>query len=526
MNIWKFEFGIFPFIRIHSLTEIIPMKPEDFPEHIQEHLIPEVGGQVVYRCLDCGTEYDIDRLLYTCPACHSVLLLTDLAIDRLKKIPSDTWHEVFDYRKMLNIPALQGIYRYHEFIGPMMPLDAIIYLGEAHTPMIEANAYLQDLVGARFYFKNEGQNPSASFKDRGMASALSYINLLIHTGKLSDVLAVCASTGDTSASAALYAAYLQPGVKSAVLLPHKKVTSQQLAQPLGSGAIVFEIPGVFDDSMKVVEALSEQYNVALLNSKNAWRIWGQESYSYEIAQDFDYDMEHKVLVVPIGNAGNITAIISGFLKFLEAGIIDYLPKIIGVQSTHANPVYRYYLEPDPEKRHFVPVKVRPSVAQAAMIGNPVSMPRVIELVKAYNRIAGTQAIFFSEVEEQSIMDWQLTANRNGHIACTQGGETLAGLVEAKKRGILSKDDVVVLNATAHALKFAGFQAMYFENRFPPEFEILPRESLQNAPRLVRPVDLHAVPTPDQPLEGKAFEQFVKRTAEAIAEALGLPPSRR
>jgi threonine synthase len=359
-----------------------------------------------------------------------------------------------------------------------------------------------------------------------MASALSYINLLVNTGKLSDVLAVCASTGDTSASVALYAAYLQPAVKSAVLLPHKKVTSQQLAQPLGSGAVVFEIPGVFDDAMKVVEALSEQYNVALLNSKNAWRVLGQESYSYEIAQDFEYDVAHKVIVIPIGNAGNITAIISGFLKFFEAGIIHRLPRIIGVQSTHANPVYRYYLEPEPEKRHFVPVKVRPSVAQAAMIGNPVSMPRVIQLVETYNQKAGNQAIFFSEVEEQAIMDWQLTANRNGHIACTQGGETLAGLVEAKGRGIVGKDDEVVLNATAHAMKFAGFQAMYFENRFPPEFEITPKESLQNAPRLVRPKDLDAVPTPDKPLEGRDFDRFVQRTAEAIAEELNLRPTQR
>ena len=498
------------------------MKLENFPKHIQPFLIPEVSGNVVYRCLDCGQEYDISRLLYTCPACQSVLLLVDLDFDRLKEIPPETWHQIFDYRKMLNIPALKGIYRYHELIGPMMPLDAVIYLGEGHSSMVEANAYLQDTVGVRFYFKNEGQNPSASFKDRGMASAMSYINLMVKTGKLADVLAVCASTGDTSASAALYAAYLQPGVKSAVLLPHKKVTSQQLAQPLGSGAVVFEIPGVFDDSMKVVEALSEKYNVALLNSKNAWRIWGQESYAYEIAQDFDYDMTRKVIVVPIGNAGNITAIISGFLKIFDVGIIDRLPKIIGVQSTHANPVYQYYLEPDPEKRSFVPVKVRASVAQAAMIGNPVSMPRVIQLVEAYNQKAGGQAIFFSEVEEQDIMDWQLTANRNGHIACTQGGETLAGLVEGKGRGIVDKNEIVVLNATAHALKFAGFQAMYFEDGFPSEFEINPKEALKNAPRLIQPEDLDAVPTAERPLEGKDFDRFVQRTAEAIAEALSLP----
>lgn len=499
------------------------MKPEDFPHHIQPYLVPEVTGDVIYRCLGCEAQHDIQELLYICPGCGSVLLLADLAFDRLKKIPANMWRQIFDYRRMLNIPALQGIYRYHEFIGPVIPLDSVLYLGEGHTPIVEANKHLQELAGARFCFKNDGQNPSASFKDRGMASALSYVNFLVQTGRLSEVLAVCASTGDTSASAALYAAYLQPKVKSAVLLPHKKVTPQQLAQPLGSGACVFEIPGVFDDCMKVVEALSEQYHVALLNSKNAWRIWGQESYAYEIAQYFDYDMSHKTVIVPIGNAGNITAIFSGFLKFFEVGIIDCLPKIVGVQSTHANPVYRYYLEPTAEKRQFMPVKVRPSVAQAAMIGNPVSMPRVIELVERYNDNAGRQAVFFAEVEEQDIMDWQLTANRHGHIVCTQGGESLAGLVEARKKGVVGHDDMAVLDATAHALKFAGFQDMYFQDNFPPGFEIVPKDALKNFPRLVRPKGLHLFPSAEKPLTGQAFDDFVKKTMEAIAAELDLKP---
>ena len=141
-------------------------------------------------------------------------------------------------------------------------------------------------------------------------------------------------------------------------------------------------------------------------------------------------------MVPIGNAGNITAVMSGFLKFYEAGVITALPKIVGVQSEHADPVYRYYLEPDAARRKFVPVTVRPSVAQAAMIGNPVSMPRVIHLVERYNETAGRQRVFFSAVAEQQIMDWQLTANRNGHVACTHGGEALAGLVAARA-GVLS-----------------------------------------------------------------------------------------
>lgn len=488
--------------------------------------MPTHAGRMAYRCLGCRAQFGIERLLYVCPECGQVLLLEDLEFERLKATPGRLWRQRFDYRKMLTLTALKGIYRYHEFIGPVIPLEAVLYLGEGHTPVVRANTPLRDETGLDFYFKNDGQNPSASFKDRGMASAFSYIHTLIRQGVLSEVLAVCASTGDTSAAAALYGAYLKPRIKSAVLLPHRKVTPQQLSQPLGSGATVFEIPGVFDDCMKVVEALSEEYPVALLNSKNAWRILGQESYAYEIAQDFEYDVAQLAVVVPIGNAGNITAVMSGFLKFFEAGVITGLPKIVGVQSEHADPVYRYYLEPDAAKRRFTPVTVRPSVAQAAMIGNPVSMPRVVHLTERYNQTAGRQRVYFEAVTEQEIMDWQLTANRNGHVACTHGGETLAGLMAARRHGRVGDGDLAVLDSTAHALKFSGFQDLYFENRFPADFEITPNPALMNRPVYIHPADLRRVPAPGQPLTGEAFQRFVRRTAEEIAGRLNLDKTPR
>jgi threonine synthase len=300
------------------------------------------------------------------------------------------------------------------------------------------------------------------------------------------MLAICASTGDTSASAALYSAYLGKQIASAVLLPHGKVTPQQLAQPLGSGAKVLEVPGVFDDCMKVVETLADNYQVALLNSKNSWRIRGQESYAYEIAQYFDYDLEGKVVAVPIGNAGNITAIMQGFIRLQDLGVISGMPRVLGVQSRHANPVFRYYLEPDKGKRVFKPVTVQPSVAQAAMIGAPVSMPRVIRLVDEYTRRAGDEAVRVVEVTEQEIMDSMLLANRHGHIACTQGGESFAGFRAAIKAGLITKNETGVLDATAHHLKFIGFQQMYFDNNFPPEFEVAPKAEYQNKPQLLTP----------------------------------------
>lgn len=490
-----------------------------FPSSVRPYLIPEPRGDLIYQCLGCGHEHSAQDLLYTCPECGEVLLIHDRQFDRLKEISGSLWRQILDFRKAVNRVPLRGIYHYHEFIYPTLPLDDVVYLGEGHTPVIEANDFMKLQTGGNFFLKNDGQNPSASFKDRGMASALSHLNFLVKSGRQSQVLAVCASTGDTSAAAALYAAYLQPHVRSAVLLPHGKVTRQQLSQPLGNGARVFELPGVFDDCMKVVEHLSRKYPVALLNSKNAWRILGQESYAYEIAQDFDYDLAQKVVVVPIGNAGNITAVLSGFLKFHHMGIITTLPKILGVQSAHANPVFQYYQEPDPIKRRFKPVAVKPSVAQAAMIGNPVSMPRVIRLVDQYNQTTGKQRVFFTEVSEQQIMVWTLLANRNGQIACTHGGECLAGLVHARETGVVRKNEVAIIDATAHPLKFSGFQEQYFQNTFPDTYGITPDPDLTNTPVLIQPEGLDALPAPGRPLEGDDLECFVERTSDAVAEAL-------
>ncbi|MBI4799459.1 MAG: threonine synthase [Desulfarculus sp.] len=497
------------------------MRLEEFSPADRELVMPQVGGQLVYRCLGCGADHGIGELLYTCPQCGAVLLIEDRDFARLKARPGAAWRRAFDLRRMLNLPALSGIFRYHELIAPVVPLDSVVYLGEGHTPLVEACPRLKSTLGLDFCFKNDGQNPSASFKDRGMAVAFSYINYLIKHQGVGQILSVCASTGDTSASAALYGAYLAPGVASAVLLPRGKVTPQQLSQPLGAGASVFEIPGVFDDCMKVVEHLADHYQVALLNSKNAWRIRGQESYSFEVAQDLDCDLAGQALVVPIGNAGNVSAVMAGFLQLLELGVITELPKLIGVQSHHADPVFRYYQEPDPAKRAWRPVTVRASVAQAAMIGNPVSMPRVIELARRYEEAAGGARFFVVQVSEQEIMDAMILANRHGHIVCTQGGESLAGLARAKELGMVASGEHAILDATAHHLKFIGFQQMYFEDSFPPEFGVKPRRELVNQPQEVLALAPGQMPAPGRPLEGEAFQRFVEATAQEIARRLGL-----
>jgi threonine synthase len=444
---------------------------------------PTYRGHLQYVCLGCGATFDIGELHYTCPTCSGVFVLQDLNFDTLKATPAAEWRTIFDARAASKIPALRGIFRFYELMAPVLEPEDILYLGEGNTPLVDSSPALRSELGLKTVYKNDGQNPSASFKDRGMACAFSFLKCLIRTKGWTEVLAICASTGDTSASAALYASYVGGAVKSAVILPAGKVTPQQLAQPLGSGAVVLEVPGVFDDCMKVVEHLADNYRVALLNSKNAWRILGQESYAFEVAQWYDWDMRGKCVFVPIGNAGNITAIMGGFLKLYALGIITALPHIFGVQSHHADPVFRYYAA-DAKTREYKPVAVTASVAQAAMIGNPVSFPRVRHFAEKYEAIGGPGSFQVLQVTEQQIMDSMIQANRHGHIACTQGGECLAGAKRAKELGLVSAEETLVLDATAHHLKFIGFQEMYFENSFPAEFGVTPKPELANRPELI------------------------------------------
>ncbi len=448
-----------------------------------KHPFPTYRGQMQYVCLGCGATYDIGELHYTCPKCSGVFLLEDTRFAELKKTPATEWRRIFDERAATKNPALRGVFRFYELMAPVLEEEDILYLGEGNTPIVDSPPALRADLGIKTAYKNDGQNPSASFKDRGMACAFSFLKSLIRTKGWTEVLAICASTGDTSAAAALYASYVGGAVKSAVILPAGKVTPQQLAQPLGSGAVVLEVPGVFDDCMKVVEFLADNYRVALLNSKNAWRILGQESYAFETAQWYDWDMRGVCVFVPIGNAGNITAIMGGFLKLYELGVIETLPRIFGVQSHHADPVYRYYAA-EPADRKFAAVPVTPSVAQAAMIGNPVSFPRVKHFAERYEKIGGAGSFQVIQVTEQQIMDAMIQANRHGHIACTQGGECLAGAKRAKELGLVSTSETLVLDATAHHLKFIGFQEMYFQDSFPPEFGVTPKKELANRPELV------------------------------------------
>ncbi|HEY6008055.1 MAG TPA: threonine synthase [Geobacteraceae bacterium] len=470
------------------------MTPQELAAIATIDLMPRHEPRMVYRCIGCGKSFELERLLYTCPHCRALLRVEDENFDALKSRSGAQWRKVFDLRRALDVEGLKGIFLFHELILPHVPLADVVYLGEGHTPLVRANRDLAQWAGADFFVKNDGQNPSASFKDRGMASAISFLNHYIRVKKPETILGICASTGDTSAAAALYLSYLPKGaVRSVVLLPKGKVTPQQLGQPLGSGATVVEVPGVFDDCMKIVEQLTENYEVFLLNSKNPVRICGQKSFAFEVAQQMGWKVDDVTVAVPIGNAGNVTAIMEGFIDLLRLGIVEGLPRVLGVQSHHANPVAIWK-----EIGRYTPMTVSPSVAQAAMIGNPVSFPKVKGLVEEHFR----DRFDCITVTEQEIMDSMMRVNRHGHVVCTQGGEAVAGLRKALAEGRVAKGGRFVCDSTSHQLKFAGFQDAYFEGKLEEGYGVVSKPELVN-----RPVSMAA-------------------DAAAIAAGLGLKPRKR
>jgi threonine synthase len=490
------------------------------PEEIRENIIPNTSGDVVYQCGTCGDAFPYNRVLYVCPSCGGLLSVIDRDQDRLSLRSPGYWRDMFTVRPMTNRRELSGVFCFHEFLAPCIPMDSIVYLGEGNTPLV-LSEILSEEHGVNVYVKLDGLNPTASFKDRGMACALSHTNHLMRTKVLGkDVMTVCASTGDTSAAAALYAAAAGSRVKSVVLLPQGLVTSQQLAQPLGAGATVFELPGVFDDCMKVVEALSQNFDVVLLNSKNPWRLLGQESYAFEVARQLDYSLGNASVFLPVGNAGNMTAVLSGFLKLFRAGVLSSLPRMVAVQSAKADPLAKYLQSQEDGERVFEMVSVKPSVAQAAMIGNPVSFPRLNKLYREYVRIMGKESFEVVEVGESQIMESMLKANQSGLPICTQGGECLAAFQTLSGKGLFKPSDVAILDSTAHFLKFTEFQNAYYEDRLKDNYGVISKEEYKNVPKSLK---LSGVKTPGKgaSLSASEYQDYVKRAADEIAELMGM-----
>jgi len=360
------------------------------------------------RCIDCAGEYENDAL-YICPNCGGLLEV------RLKEVE-------LDFKFDGNIV---GVWKY----ASMLPVRIKpISLNEGGTPLFETN-----LGECKAYVKHEGLNPSGSFKDRGMTVGVS------KAVELGRKAVACASTGNTSASMAMYAA--RAGLKAYVLLPAGKVALGKVAQALMHGARVIGIKGNFDVALDLVRRISELENFYLLNSVNPFRLEGQKTIAFEIVDKLGYVPDR--IILPVGNAGNISAIFKGFKELKRFGMVDDVPKMVGVQAEGANPVFKAFKE---GRRDIIPERNPETVATAIRIGNPVNAK------KALNAIYESGGLSVSVSDREIIEAQRILAGEEGIGVEPASAASIAGLRKLENDGEIARDETVVCITTGHLLK--------------------------------------------------------------------------
>lgn len=340
---------------------------------------------------------------------------------------------LFDRRAFsIEAPYNSGVWRFKELINPDIDMSEIISRPEGNTNVYRRRSlsYYTGIDGLSI--KHEGENPTGSFKDRGMTVAVS------EAVKLKATAVACASTGNTSASMAAYAA--QAGLKGIVFIPEGEIAYGKLSQAIAFGAKVIQVKGNFDDAMKLVEEASQKLGLYLLNSINPWRIEGQKSIMFELLQQRHW-IEPDWIVVPAGNLGNTSAFGKALLELEKNGFIKKLPRIAAIQAEGANPFYNLYKSGVSEI-----VSVDPhTVASAIKIGNPVSWERAIRAIKSTKGVV-------EQVSDQEIMDAKAEIDRCG-IGCEPASAaSVAGARKLRDAGVMDSDADVVCVLTGNLLK--------------------------------------------------------------------------
>ena len=357
------------------------------------------------RCITCGREYE-NAIVCECGGLLEV-----------RRSPLTVGRSTFDARRASRRTIDQsGVWRFRE--GVLDVDEALIITHpEGSTRLYERNG---------IFFKHEGENPTASFKDRGMTVAVT------QAVRLGAKSIACASTGNTSASLAAYAA--QAGLKAIVFVPSGKISAGKLAQTLAYGATCLQVRGDFDAAMRLVREACDRLGIYLVNSINPFRIEGQKTIIWELLQDLEWNAPDWI-VVPAGNLGNTSAFGKALVEARDAGWIDKLPRLAAIQARGANPFYRSFTE-EFATRHRVNAE---TIASAIRIGDPVSFDRAVAAIRATNGVV-------EEVTDDEIMAAKRDIDGMG-IGCEPASAaTLAGVRKLGLKG------TIVCVLTGHLLK--------------------------------------------------------------------------
>ncbi len=312
---------------------------------------------------------------------------------------------------------------YREFL-PVTEDTPVVTLNEGNTPLTYAPK-LSSIVSAEVFLKLEGANPTGSFKDRGMTMAIS------KAAEEGSKAVICASTGNTSASAAAYAA--RAGMSSAVLIPAGKIALGKLAQALIHGSKVLAIKGNFDAALKIAKKIADEYPVTLVNSINPYRIEGQKTGAFEVCDYLGDAPDFQC--IPVGNAGNISAYWKGYLEYGKAGKARRRPKMYGFQAAGAAPLVIGSPVENPE-----------TVATAIRIGNPASWATAVEAARQ------SKGGFWAVTDEEILAAYRLLADTEGVFCEPASAAAVAGLLQRAERGNIERGKVVVCILTGSGLK--------------------------------------------------------------------------
>ncbi len=396
----------------------------------------------------CDGRWPLTKVIYRCPQCEGLLTVQhDKA--HWKQTSAAGWKARFlDRAHATEWPYGSGVWGKRELVCPVVDDENVVSMYEGNTNLFWAKR-LGDQLGLQdLWLKLCGNTHTGSFKDLGMTVLVSVVNQMRCDGQNIPAVA-CASTGDTSAALAAYAAYAE--IPAIVLLPKDKVSIAQLVQPIANGAITISLETDFDGCMEIVQEISEKDGIYLANSMNSLRIEGQKTVGMEIVQQFDWEVPDWI-IMPGGNLGNVSALGKGLLEFYELGLIDKLPRIVCAQAERANPLYRSYQS---DFENFEPMEAGTTIANAIQIGNPVSYERAIAILKRFDGIV-------EEATEQEIADAVAEADRTGLFNCPHTGVALVALRKLLARGEIGTQERVVVISTAHGLKFTDFKVKYHQ----------------------------------------------------------------
>ncbi len=445
---------------------------------------------VFQRCIhpQCGTTVDLDDTTFRCPRCGGLL---DVAYDWNRIRPPKSLRDFEAHWARRSDPlSFSGVWRFRELF-PFAPEDRVMTIGEGQT-LLQPSDFVAQYVGSkegRVFLQYEGMNPSGSFKDNGMTAAFT------HARMVGARRAACASTGNTSASLAIYCAATHL-MRAIIFIGSGKISYGKLAQALEHGALTVQIAGDFDDALMRVQQVAKQLGIYLVNSINPFRLEGQKSIMYRVLEALRWEVPDWILV-PGGNLGNVSSFGKAFFELLDLGLIPRVPRLAVINAAGADTFYQLYErqgvrwnggQPDQAKinSYFTAMDSAnlraDTLASAIEINRPVNLPKAL---RALERCGGV----VREVTDQEILDAKAKVGAGGLGCEPASAASVAGLKKLRAEGIIAADERVVCVLTGHQMKDPTATVAYHGSDPKTFEEVLGKRGVRRASYANRPVQV-------------------------------------